>query len=144
MEKKITKRMILEAIRTVAENGNVDFGDAVSADDVINYVDATITQLDNKAAKAKEKAAEKKIEGDALRAAIESLLTNDFQTIDAIAAAIKDPDVTKSKVTARLTQLVKAGLAHKSQIKTEDGRKIMAYAAGPAPVAEVEPVEVEE
>jgi hypothetical protein len=129
---KVTKRDVLAAVRLVAENGAVDFG-AVSADDVIAYVDTTIAQLDAKAAKAKERATKNKAEGDELRAIVESVLTDELQTIDAITTAVQAiegyNDITKSKVTARLTQIVKAGLGHKGQVK-DGGRKVMAYAIG--------------
>ena len=36
-------------------------------------------------------------------------------------------EITKAKVTARLTQLVKAEVATKDTVKTEDGRKVTAY-----------------
>ena len=49
---KITKKVVLEAIKAAAEAGSVDFGDVVSADDVIAYADTAIAQLDAKAAKA--------------------------------------------------------------------------------------------
>lgn len=134
MEKKVTKRDILTAIAAlISTDAEVQVGEViVTGEDVAEYVNKTIEQLDNKAAKAKERAAEKKTEGDELRNAVEAALTDEFQTIDSITAAIDGEDVTKSKVTARLTALVKAGLAHKEQIKLEDGRKVMAYAAGPA------------
>lgn len=139
---KITKKVVLEAIRTAAEAGSVDFGDVVSADDVIAYADTAIAQLDAKAAKAKEKAAEKKADGDALRAVVEGAVSDELKTIDAITEAVQAvdgyEDVTKSKVTARLTQLVKAGSIHKEQVKTEDGRKVMAYALGAAEVEDAE------
>jgi len=135
---KVTKKVVLEAVKAAAENG-ADFG-AVSAEDVIAYAETTIAQLDAKAAKAKEKAAEKKADGDALRAAVESAVSDEFQTIDEITATVQGmdgyEDVTKSKVTARLTQLVKANAIHKAQVKLEDGRKVMAYALGEAPVEE--------
>jgi len=137
---KVTKRDILAAVRLVAENGAVDFG-TVSADDVIAYVDTTIAQLDAKAAKAKERAAKNKTEGDELRATVEGVLTDELQTIDAITTAVQAvegyEDVTKSKITARLTQLTKAGAAFKAQVKTEDGRKVMAY-------TNIEPVSTDE
>ena len=130
---KVTKRVVLEAVKAAAENG-ADFGN-VSAEDVIAYAETTIAQLDAKAAKAKEKAAEKKADGDALRAAVESVLTEDLQMIDEITAKVQAiegyEDVTKSKVTARLTQLVKSNTIHKEQVKV-DSRKVMAYALGEA------------
>ena len=133
-EKKITKKVVLEAIRKVAEDG-IDFGAEVTADDVIAYVDTTIAQLDAKTVKAKERTAKKKAEGDELRAAVKAVLTDELQTIDAIVAKVEaDNDfeeLTKSKVTARLTQLVKANEIHKEQVKAGD-RKVMAYALGAA------------
>ena len=129
-EVKITKKVVLEAVKAAAEAG-ADFGEVVSAADVIAYADTAIAQLDAKAAKAKERAAKNKAEGDELRAAVESAITEDLQTIDAITAAVNAmegyEDVTKSKVTARLTQLVKSEKVEKEQIKLEDGRKVMAY-----------------
>ena len=139
-EVKITKKVVLEAIKAAAEG--MDFGEVVTAADVIAYADATIAQLDAKAAKAKERAAKNKAEGDELRAAVESAVSDELQTIDAITAAVQAmdgyADVTKSKVTARLTQLVKAGAIYKEQVKLDDGRKVMAYAAGEAPVEDAE------
>ena len=138
MEKiKVTKRVILEAIKDAAKD--MDFGEVVTAEDVISFVDTSIAQLDNKAAKAKERAAEKKADGDALRTAVESVITEDLQTIDAITAGVQAmegyEDVTKSKVTARLTQLVKSNVIYKEQIKV-DSRKVMAYALGSKPEAD--------
>ena len=133
-EVKITKKVVLEAIKAAAEG--MDFGELVTAADVIAYADTAIAQLEAKAAKAKERAAEKKADGDALRAVVENAVSDDLKTIDVITAAVQAvegyEDVTKSKVTARLTQLVKSGAIHKEQVKLEDGRKVMAYAAGAA------------
>lgn len=122
--KKITKAMVLEVIKTNVENMIFD-GD-VAAEDVIAYVDTTIAQLEAKNAKAKEKAAEKRANGDELRDKIQSLLTNEFQTITDIAAQIDDEEATTAKITARLTQLVNAEIAVKEQVKVEKGKK-MAY-----------------
>ena len=91
--------------------------------------------MDNKAAKAKERAAEKKAEGDALREAVAAVLTDEYQTIAAIAAQVEGDDITPAKVTARLTQLVKADLAHKTKVKDGE-RTVNGYAAGPASVEE--------
>jgi len=127
--KKITKKDVLLAIKAVAENG-VAF-DGVTADEVIAYVDTTIAQIEAKAAKAKAKAEEKKAEGDELRAAVEAVLTDEYQTIAQITAQVEGEDITAGKVTNRLTALCKAGLAHKDKVDV-DGRKINGYAAGPA------------
>lgn len=96
-------------------------------DEAIEFIEKQIDQLKAKAEKAKSRAEEKKIEGDELREAVANALTNEPQTIDAITTTVAESfDVTKAKVTARLTQLVKLGEATKEQVKI-DGRKIMVY-----------------
>ena len=128
MEKKITKKQVFEAL-IGAVTGMDKVGD-IDAETVIATLETAVAQIDAKAAKAKERAAEKKTAGDALRAEIEALLTDEFQTADAITEQVTAEDVTKSKVVSRLSQLVAAGVAAKEQIKTEDGRKLMAYKIG--------------
>lgn len=128
--KNITKKMVLEAIKVAADG--MDFGDVVTAEDVIAYVDTTITQLDAKAAKAQERAEKNRVAGDELRAVVESVLSADLQSIDAITAQVNAiegyEEITKSKVVARLTQLAKMDVVRKEQIKVDDGRKVMGYA----------------
>jgi len=127
--KNITKRMVLEAIKAAADG--IDFGDVVTAEDVIAYADTAIAQLDAKAAKAQERAAKTKAEGDELRAVVESVLSVELQGVDAITAQVNAiegyEEITKSKVVARLSQLVKMGVVRKEQIKI-DNRKVMGYA----------------
>ena len=134
---KITKKDVLNAIKEVAlQDLDGMFNDDVSAQDVIDYVDVTIDQLDRKAAAAKAKAAAAKAEGDEIREKIAAVLTDEYQTIPQIVATLGDEDLTPAKVTARLTQLIKLGQAHKDKVKTADNRKINGYAAGPAPEVE--------
>lgn len=127
--KNITKKMVLEAIKAAADG--MDFGDVVTAEDVIAYADTTIAQLDAKAAKAQERAAKTKAEGDELRAVVESVLSAELQGVDAITAQVNTiegyEEITKSKVVARLTQLAKMDVVRKEQIKVGD-RKVMGYA----------------
>lgn len=135
----MTKRDVLVAIKEVASKDPEGmFTSEVSAADVIDYVDTTIDQLDNKAARAKERAAKAKAAGDELRAKVAEVLTDEYQTIANIAAQVDVEDITPAKVTARLTQLVKLNEAHKTKIKTADGRKVNGYAAGPAPAEDAE------
>lgn len=124
MEKKLTKKDILTAIRTEVETLTEVGGIPVAA--VLDYVDTTIAQIDTKAAKAKERAAGKKAEGDALREEVFSHVTGEWQTADAITALVAGEDITKAKVVARLTQLVKAGMVEKEQQKIGDA-KLMCY-----------------
>ena len=118
MEKKLTKRDFYEMIKEiVAEDENL-----------VAFCDKEIAAIDAKAEKAKERAAAKRAEGDALREAVQNVLTNEFQTIDAIYGQVEGEEVTKAKVTARLTQLVKAEIAEKTDVKNEEtGETVKAY-----------------
>lgn len=127
MEKKTTKKEYYEAIRAMVET--VETVGTIPADEVLAFIDKMVEQIDAKAASAKERAAKKKADGDELREIIQGILTADFQTIDSIVEQVGREDVTKNMVTARLTQLVKAEVAKKEQVKEEGtGRKVMAYA----------------
>ena len=128
MEKKVTKRENFEAIIAVLnEAGREDLAAVVAHE---------IELLDNKAAKAKAKAAEKKTEGDALTAAVEAVLTADFATIADLTAKVEfDGEVSTAKVQYRLNQLVNNGKAVKEQVTVGEGdskRKLMAYAIATA------------
>ena len=119
---KITKVDMFNAIADFIANTDWE-----RKDEAIEFIEKQIDQLKAKAEKAKSRAEEKKIEGDELREAVANALTNEPQTIDAITTTVAESfDVTKAKVTARLTQLVKLGEATKEQVKI-DGRKIMVY-----------------
>ena len=100
--------------------------------ELANCIAHEIELLDNKAAKAKAKAAEKKAANDELTDVVAAVLTDELTTIADITAQIEGEDVTVHKVTNRLTRLVNAGVAKKEQISvpTADGktRKVMAYA----------------
>ena len=122
MEKMTKKEMYSLIAELCADNA-----------DIVAFCENEVAKLDAKAAKAKEKAAEKKVEGDELRDAVQAALTDEFEPIADIAARVEGEDVTVAKVTYRLTALVKAGLAEKAEIKVsaegEKTRKIMGYKA---------------
>ena len=124
-EKKLTKKEILIAIR--AEVAGKETVNGLPVEAVVDYIDTTISQIEAKAIKAKEKAAEKKADGDKLRTEVYDLVTSEWQTADAITAALDKEDISKAKVVARLTQLVNAGLVKKEQQKVGDS-KLMCYA----------------
>lgn len=125
---KITKKDILNAIKAVAsQDAEAMFNDVVSAKDVIDFVDTTIAQLDAKAAKAKERAAKAKAEGDEIRDAIEAVLTDEFKPIATIIEEVGIEDLTPGKVSARVGQLIKLGRAEKADIKVGD-KKMKGYA----------------
>jgi hypothetical protein len=100
------------------------------------FCDKEIASLDAKAAKAKERAAAKKAEADVLMDQVRDTLTGEFQTIADIAANVAEvnADATVSKVTYRLTKLVEAGEAEKTDVTVPgvDGgkaRKVKAFRA---------------
>ena len=129
---KITKREMYEAIKETFETGSCKFDAAT----VTAFCDKEIAALDAKAAKAKERAAAKKAEADVLMGQVEDALTDEFQVIADIAAAVAEvnADATVSKVTYRLGKLVEAGAAEKTQVtipatETSKARKVQAYRA---------------
>lgn len=129
---KITKRAMFEAIKETFETGSCKF----DATTVIEFCDKEIASLDSKAAKAKERAAAKKAEADGLTDLVAAALTDEFQVIADIAAAVaeSDADATVSKVTYRLGKLVEAGKAEKTQVtipatEGSKARKVQAYRA---------------
>ena len=130
-EVKVTKKDWYAQIRAV-----VEASDNEQKEGILGFIDHEVELLEAKAAKAAERAASKKADGDELRNAVQAVLTDELQTIDAITAQIEGEDITKAKVTARLTQLVKAGVATKDMVKTEDSRKVTAYKLGSGDVEE--------
>ena len=133
---KITKREMFEAIKGLAESGALhmqDFNEAISDSAVAEFCANEIALLDKKAAKAKERAATKRAEGDELTDAVRAVMsTENFEPIAEIAARIEGEDVTVAKVTYRLTQLVKNGEAEKSELTIPGGegvkaRKVQGY-----------------
>lgn len=127
MEKKITKKEYYTMLRDIVR-GDSNSEMTNSQYELIEFIDKQIEAIETKAEKAKEKAAEKKANGDELREIVQSVLTNEYQTIDAITSQINGEDVTKAKITARLTSLVKAGLATKSDLRNEEtGKTQKAY-----------------
>lgn len=141
--KKVTKKEWYAEIRKIVEAADVE-----NKDGALEFIDNQVKLLEAKAAKAQENAAKKKADGDALREAVYTVLTTELQTIDQITEQVDGEDVTKAKVTARLTQLVKAEMAVKDTVKTEDGRKVTAYkvveATEEAEAETAEEVEAEE
>lgn len=120
--KKVTKKENYEMLMEIVENSNSEM-----KVELVDFITKQIESIDAKAAKAKEKAAEKRAEGDELRAAVKAVLTEELQTAETILGQIEGEELTKAKIVARLTQLVKNGEASKEEVKTEEGKKVMAY-----------------
>lgn len=136
---KITKRHRYEALVAMIDAGALDtiseYNEDITPADMKDFCVAEIALLDKKADKAKERAATKAAAGDALTEIIKGALTTDYQTIADITNAVAeiDPEVTTSKVTYRLSKLVEAGVATKSEVVVPgvDGgksRKLQTYA----------------
>ncbi len=120
--KKMTKKEYYDLIKNVIEGTDV-----AEKDELIEFINKQVAQIEAKAEKAKARAAEKRIAGDALREKVKSILTNELQTADEITNQIEDEEeISRAKVIARLTQLVKNGEAEKADVKV-DSRNVKAY-----------------
>lgn len=114
MEEKVKKITKKEMYGQLLELGEVK----VNAE-LVKFINDQIATLDKRSEASKARAAKKQAEGDAMRAAIEGLLTEELQTADDVLAQIDDEDITVAKVRARLAQLVKAGKAVSEDVKVE-------------------------
>ena len=135
---KMTKRNVYEALINYANGGAMAYTDGdttveVSAEALAAFAENEISLLDKKAVKAKERAAQKRAEGDELTDAVRTAMsTETFEPIAEIASRIEGEDVTVAKVTYRLTQLVKNGEAEKQELTIPGGegqkaRKVQGY-----------------
>lgn len=121
-EKKMTKKDYYMLIKEIIENNNIE-----EKEELIEFINKQVIQIETKAQKAKIRAEEKKSTGDELRSIVKSVLTTELQTSEVITEKIAREDITKAKVIARLTQLVKLGEVEKADIKSENGKTIKAY-----------------
>ena len=119
--KKMTKKEYYDLIKNVIAEANIEM-----KDELIAFINKQKAQIEAKAEKAKARAAEKKENGDELRDQIKSLLTNELQTVDDITNQIANEEVTRAKVIARLSQLVKNNEVEKTDIKV-DNKTVKAY-----------------
>ena len=132
---KLTKKQMFEGLIAYFHGENVE----IENEDFVEFCQDQIADLDKKAAKAKERAAAKKAESDELTDLVYSVLTDEYQTIADITVIVAEtvPDVSASKITARLTKLFNAGSIEKEQVSVEDSegkkRKCMGYRLAGAP-----------
>ena len=134
---KITKREVFVAIMKMAQDGNMhieDFAEGLTDAAIVEFCANEIEHLDKKAAKAKEVAATKKAEGDAITEAVfAAMSTTDFESIADITARVEVPgeEITSAKCQYRLGKLVTEGRAEKQEIEVTDDdgkkRKIKGY-----------------
>lgn len=120
MEKKMTKKEMFGLLLELLETAEV-----AERDELKNFVVHEIEMIENKAEKAKTY--KRKKTADVLKEQIYTKLdVLEFRTIHDIVSDFNDADITAAKVSARLTSLVKEGLAIKEEIKIEN-RKLMGY-----------------
>ena len=118
-ETKVTKRdRYLQVIDVLNDHEDTE--------DLIEFCEHEIAALDVKAEKARERAEKKRAEGDDYKAMVAGALTDELQTRVQIFEAVGDEEFTLGKVQARLTALIKDGIAVKEAVK-EDKRTVMAY-----------------
>lgn len=123
MEKK-TKKVYFEELRDLVEDNATNEG---QYEELIAFIDNEIELLEKRKASAAARAEKKKAEGDALQDRIYGLLDEEHLiTVDEILEELGDEEVTRNKVTARLTKLIKAGKVEKEAVKVEGNRR-MAY-----------------
>ena len=138
MEKvTVTKRARYEEIIDLAALAQENGFEGFDLTGMIEFAQKEISALDVKAAKAKERAAEKRAEGDVLTDVVLSVLTDEataIADITALVAAVEGyEDVTVGKVQYRLGALAREGKAVKSDIvvpatETSKRRVISGYA----------------
>jgi hypothetical protein len=132
---KYTKSQKLADIETILSTVETTEFDVAT---LIEFVQGEQAALARKAEKARETAAAKKTETDELGEAVYAVLTNEPQTRDQIAEQVEGDEVTVAKVGARLTKLVAAGRAVKTEVASvsASGKKStkMAYTLAPAGV----------
>lgn len=120
MEKKMTKKEMFGLLLGLLETAEV-----AERDELKNFVAHEIEMIENKAEKAKTY--KRKKTADVLKEQIYTKLdVLEFRTIHDIVSDFNDADITAAKVSARLTSLVKEGIAIKEEIKIEN-RKLMGY-----------------
>ena len=120
---KKTKAMYFAELREMVEENWTEDKDK---DELLGFIDNELAILEKRKAAASERAAKKRAESDTLTDKIYEALGDEPMTIDAILEVVADEDVTRNKVTARLSKLVKAEKVAKESIKI-DGNKRMAY-----------------
>ena len=131
----MTKKNVYEALINFVETGDMSYevlnGDVlekvnVSPDALKAFAENEIEQLNKKALKAKERATAKRAEADELTDKVKAVLTEEYKTIAEIVIELDDEEITAGKVTSRLTKLVNAGEAEKTDVKV-DKRTIKGY-----------------
>ena len=133
----MTKKDILTALNAQTLVDVTVGEETVTVDDMVDFIEKSIAQLDARTEKARAKAAEKKAAGDELKANIKAVLSETPMTVADIVEALDDPEVTNAKVIARLTQLVNAQEIFKTDARV-DKRTLKVYSTVPFPAEETD------
>ena len=119
----MTKFEKFEYLRGMVMNTAVE---PETQEELVEFINNELNLLSKRKASAQKRAAEKRAQSDELTEAVAALLTEELQTVEEITEKLHDESVTRNKVVARLSKLVKFEKAAKEQIKV-DGRRVMAY-----------------
>ena len=123
MENKMTKADYFNEIRMIVDD---TVEDVELKNELLEFVDKQLAAIDKRREAQAARAAKKREEADALTDRIYEILTNEFMTLGDIAAELGDEEISRNKITARLTRLVAAGIVEKENVKTDAGKR-MAY-----------------
>ena len=114
MEKMTKKEKFALIAELVADN-----------QELVDFCNDEIARLDAKALKAKEKAAERKAQGDELYAVVVSVVGSEPMTAEQVLACIDGEELTTAKIRARLSQAVNNGVLVKETVKIEGKNKVV-------------------
>lgn len=134
MANKMTKRDYFEQLKTIVlEDVTEGSLDADQAGELVAFLDGQMEQITAKAEKAKERAAAKQAEPDEIYDSLvrifENIEDDAWVTAETLAAEIGTIDgeaVSRQKVTARLTKMVRAGMLEK-ETQTFEKRRLTVY-----------------
>lgn len=112
----------------------------------LDFIDRELALLDKRKENAQRRAEKKRAASDDLTEQIFDIIdaaSGELVDVEAIMENLDIPDITRNKVAARTTKLVKAGRIEKESIKV-DGKKRMAYRVADAEAVDVDEVEADE
>jgi urease accessory protein UreF len=119
---KVTKKDNYVDLISIVENSDAS---EERKSELVDFLNKQIEQVEQKAAKAKERREATKDAGDDLLKAVKAVITDEWQSVDNIVASIDVEDATKAKIVARLTKLVKAEEIVKDQTKIGDKKAVV-------------------
>lgn len=134
MATKTTKMEYFEQLKgIVMDAAEASAVDPDYADELVAFIDGQMEQITAKAEKAKERAAAKQAESDEIYDSLvrifENIEDDAWVTAETLAAEIGTIDgeaVSRQKVTARLTKMVRAGMLEK-ETQTFEKRRLTVY-----------------